>query len=439
MPEPTLQLADISSVVTAALAEQPIIDMHTHTFPATFGTPVTNATGKTDPQGLMLWGIDELVTYHYLVAEVYRVVPATKLPYEQFWQMSRQQQADHIWKHLFHERTPISEACRGVVTTLHRLGLDPASEGLDQIRCYFAEQDPDRFVDRVMELANVAKITMTNEAFDENERNRWLADPGIGADPRFSAVMRIDLMLIDWPTAAQRLHGWGYDVGSELNDRTISEAQRFMREWLERMRAVYVAVSLPPDFRYPAGNDPVARAGQTVLEQVVLPACAERGIPFAMMTGVRRQVNPGLRGGGDTGELADVTSVVRLCDAFPGSKFFVTMLSRENQHELVTAARKFGNLMVFGCWWFLNNPSLVEEITRMRVELLGTSFIPQHSDARILDQLIYKWEHSRAIIGRVLVDKYTDLLNAGWPLTRAQIQRDVRLMLHDNFLEFVGR
>ena len=72
----------------------------------------------TDPAGLMLWGIDELVTYHYLVAEVYRVVPATKLPYEQFWKMSKQQQADHIWKNLFVERTPISEACRGVLTTL---------------------------------------------------------------------------------------------------------------------------------------------------------------------------------------------------------------------------------------------------------------------------------------------------------------------------------
>ena len=35
----------------------------------------------------------------------------------------------------------------------------------------------------------------------------------------------------------------------------------------------------------------------------------------------------------------------------------------------------------------------------MRIELLGTSFIPQHSDARVLDQLIYKWDHSRQIIG----------------------------------------
>jgi hypothetical protein len=27
--------------------------------------------------------------------------------------------------------------------------------------------------------------------------------------------------------------------------------------------------------------------------------------------------------------------------------------------------------MPFGCWWFLNNPSLVEEITRERIEMLG--------------------------------------------------------------------
>ena len=33
-------------------------------------------------------GVDELVTYHYLICEVYRVVPPSKLPYEKFWKMS---------------------------------------------------------------------------------------------------------------------------------------------------------------------------------------------------------------------------------------------------------------------------------------------------------------------------------------------------------------
>ncbi len=104
----------------------------------------------------------------------------------------------------------------------------------------------------------------------------------------------------------------------------------------------------------------------------------------------------------------------------------VTMLSRENQHELCVAARKFGNLLPFGCWWFLNNPTLIEEITRMRLELLGTTFAPQHSDARVLDQLIYKWDHSRRLIGNVLVDKYADAMEAGFHITEQHIRDDAR-------------
>src|SRR3954454_3571290 len=120
-----LSKSQIASAVTDALKKQPIVDMHTHTYPPTFGTPVPNATGDVDKKGLLLWGVDELLTYHYLVAEVYRIVPATKLPYEQFWKMTKTEQADHIWKHLFVEHSPVSEACRGVLTAIKKLGLDP--------------------------------------------------------------------------------------------------------------------------------------------------------------------------------------------------------------------------------------------------------------------------------------------------------------------------
>ena len=135
---------------------------------------------------------------------------------------------------------------------------------------------------------------------------------------------------------------------------------------------------------------------------------------------------------------SDVMSVVNLCRDFPHNKFMVTMLARENQHELCIAARKFGNLMIFGCWWFLNNPSLIDEMTRMRFETLGTSFAPQHSDARILDQLLYKWNHSRGIIADVLADKYADLEATGFKVTKAHMKRDARLLLRDNYREFVG-
>jgi hypothetical protein len=132
-----------------------------------------------------------------------------------------------------------------------------------------------------------------------------------------------------------------------------------------------------------------------------------------------------------------VQSVATLCSRFPENKFLVTMLSRENQHELCVAARKFGNLLIFGCWWFLNTPSMIEEMTRMRVELLGTDFVPQHSDARVLDQLIYKWGHSRRVIEKVLADKYAELGASGWHVTEADIRRDVLRLLHNNVTDFL--
>jgi hypothetical protein len=101
-------------------------------------------------------------------------------------------------------------------------------------------------------------------------------------------------------------------------------------------------------------------------------------------------------------------------------------------------ARKFANLMPFGCWWFLNNPSIVEEITRERLEMLGTTFIPQHSDARVLEQVIYKWRNTRRTLAPILAASYRLMAEDGRPVTRADIQRDVEKLFRSNFERFVG-
>ena len=321
----------------------------------------------------MLWGVDELLTYHYLIAEVYRVVPPSRLPYEQFWQMTRAEQADHIWRNLFVERSPVSEACRGVITALTRLGLDPNVTDLAPLRRWFAEQEPNQFVDRVMELSHyVERILMTNSVFDDNERRGWLEGQWSG-DSRFAPVLRIDPLLLDWPNSSRVAARVGLrrEPARWSMKRTQGETRRFLRDWIGRMKPVYVAVSLPPWFRYPANDPSVSAAAGTVhfaehmLRHAVLPVCREAGLPFAMMIGAIRGTNPELRDAGDMGGAADVQSVVSLCRDFGDNRFLVTMLARENQHELVVAARKFSNLIIFGCWWFVNNPSLIDEITRM--------------------------------------------------------------------------
>jgi len=150
------------------------------------------------------------------------------------------------------------------------------------------------------------------------------------------------------------------------------------------------------------------------------------------MIGVRKQVNPRLRLAGDAVGRADLRSLENLCRDFPSNRFLVSVLSRENQHELCVYARKFNNLMPFGCWWFLNNPSIVEEITRERIEMLGFSFIPQHSDARVLEQVIYKWLNTRRTIAPILSEHYRLLAEDGRMVSRADIQRDITRLFCTN-------
>lgn len=429
--------AGLRQVVERVVAAEPVVDMHTHLYPPSFGSPLGGKGGEVDEKGLMLWGVDELVTYHYLIAELFRVVQQDELTYEAFYGMPRGEQADLIWQQLFVDRLPMSEACRGVLTVLSKLGLDPNEGSLEPYRRWFAEQEQSAYIDRVMELAGVTKITMTNNVFDDEERERWLADESVGRDDRFDPVLRFDALLDDWPHAVKCLNAWGYEVSERVDDATVGEVRRFLVDWIERIKPVYAAVSLPPSFEYGPASEGLAH--QVLLDRAVLPVLGERGLPFAMMIGVRRAANPPLRSAGDTVGPMDIAVIERICAAHPGNQFMVTLLSRENQHGLCVAARKFGNLMPFGCWWFLNNPSIIREMTDQRLELLGSSFVPQHSDARILDQLIYKWSHSRALIADSLTDVLSRVQATGLAMTEERIRGEVSRLLRGNYLDVIGR
>jgi len=408
--------SSLRALVHQIVDETPVYDIHTHLYDAAFGD-------------LLLWGIDELLIYHYLVAEAFRW---TDLSYDQFWALSKSQQAEVVWQSLFLDHSPISEACRGVLTCLNALGFDVKKRDLAALRQHYAQWQPGEFITRACEVANVRKICMTNSPFDDLERPVW--DRGFERDPRFVAALRIDPLLLDWVNTAPKLQAWGYDVSPELNTKTFDGIRRFLGDWTKRIDSQYCMVSLPPEFQFP-GND----ATSQIIEHAIMPHGREYNQAFALMIGVRRQVNPLLRLAGDSVGTGDVGAVERLCAAFPENKFLCTMLARENQHAMCVAARKFRNLHIFGCWWFMNIPELIDETTRLRLELIGTSVTPQHSDCRVLDQLVYKWRHSRGIIANVLGDKYEDLAATGWEPTRTEIERDVRDLLGGALEKFVGR
>ncbi len=412
-------LSEASRVPFAAQVEEivsslPVYDVHTHLFEPGFGK-------------LLLWGIDELLVYHYLIAESFRHFD---LSYDKFWSLSKCDQAELVWRELFLEHSPISEACRGVLTTLHALGLDVKKRDLAGIRKWFAGQKLENHLTQCLELAGVKTVCMTNSPFDDTERRMW--ERGRPRDERFTAALRIDPLVLSWEETFPKLAQWGYRVEARLDaGQTLGEVRRFLADWTKRIQARYLMVSLPPDFAYPANT---SAAG--LITGAVLPHCREFGLPFAVMPGVRRGVNPNLKSAGDGVGSTDLSALQNLCGEHSANKFLATVLARENQHELCVLARKFRNLHIFGCWWFMNVPLLVEEVTRMRLELLGLTFTPQHSDARVLEQLVYKWRHTRPIIARILVGKYAELGQSGWHPTRAEVERDVRDLFGGAFERF---
>ena len=112
--------AEIRTLVTDIVQATPVFDIHTHLYDPAFGE-------------LLVWGIDDLLTYHYLIAEGFR---QSDVPYEKFWALSKTQQADLIWDALFLRHSPVSEACRGVLTVLQALGLDVRKRDLPALRAW---------------------------------------------------------------------------------------------------------------------------------------------------------------------------------------------------------------------------------------------------------------------------------------------------------------
>jgi hypothetical protein len=401
--------AKIGDAVHDALSTIPIIDIHTHLFAPSFGK-------------LGLCGIDELLTYHYLEAELFR---SSSITPEHYWTLAKQEQADLIWRTLFVENSPISEATRGVIAVLHAFDLPTGRSALPEARAFFQNQQLEPHITRVLRMANLESVVMTNDPLDPAEAPSWLN--GVPPHPQFHPVLRLDRILNLWPDHWRALEAQGYRVDNSASGGSLSEVRRFLADWVKRMRPVYMACSLPDTFAFPSDS-----VNGRLIRDAILPACREFDLPLSLMIGVRKLANPRLRLAGDSVGRADLRALENLCRDYPSNRFLVSVLSRENQHELCVLARKFNNLLPFGCWWFLNNPSIVEEITRERIEMLGTSFIPQHSDARVLEHVIYKWANTRRTITKILAESYRLMTDDGRGVTADEIRRDINRLFRGN-------
>lgn len=457
---------DLNAVVAREVSAVEVIDVHTHLLPPTHGQ-------------LMLYGVDALLTYHYLVAETWMVMPldseadsTSTVPdappsKDEFFAWPLARQAELVFEELFVKRTPMSEACRGFITVLSELGLTqllreaatkPAKPRLDALRGWFAQQEPAEYLERVCQLAKVKYVVMTNIPFVPEEAVHWKLKSAPIVSPRLKTALRVDPILAgDWTTVAAALRR-----NEPAHPETLEGCKAYLREWIGILKPVYLMASTPAGFKCTLTRRGVGRVGKKqrvgdehaeppssaaggtptgsdLFEKVLLEIAVEAGLPIAIKIGAVRGVNPALRAGGDAVEVADLSWLREVCLAYPHVKLLVTVLSAENQHELCVLAQKFGNLHVYGCWWFCNNPSMIESITKMRLEMMGTAFTFNHTDCRVVDQLLYKWKHSRESLVPVLVTQYRKIVDAGWPVSEADIRRDVQLLCGGSYEAFLAK
>src|SRR6185437_12708120 len=128
-----LGLEELPGVITRVVNDTPVVDMHTHLYSEEFGE-------------IGLWGLEELINYHYLIAEVFRY---SRVTYREFWALDRPRQTEIIWHALFIENSPVSEATRGIVTVLRLLGLDTRKPDLRTYRDFFRQQNRRDYTDKV--------------------------------------------------------------------------------------------------------------------------------------------------------------------------------------------------------------------------------------------------------------------------------------------------
>ena len=67
-------ISELEATVRAAVSEVEVVDLHTHLMPPSFGE-------------MMLWGVDELLTYHYLVCEFFQT--ATDIRPNEFYALPK--------------------------------------------------------------------------------------------------------------------------------------------------------------------------------------------------------------------------------------------------------------------------------------------------------------------------------------------------------------
>ena len=366
----------------------PIFDIHTHLFPSKF-------------KKFYNVGLIKLLNYHYLKAELFSL---GKIKISYFNKLDDHNKAKVIWNNLFLNRYPLSTATQGVLKILKIYGVNDVNQKFEKILKITNENQLSE--DDIFKITNIKQVVMTNNPFDKNEKFILNSNK----DSNYLPSIRLDDLFVD------------HESSSKIFSSKSLKDNENIKKILNEIQSI-IKLNKPSYFSLSSEN--LNEFQNDLFFKNFFPLLQKSNTPMMLLIGVKREVNKLYKDAGDGIGILDLDNLEKILRKFPKNKFLVSCLDFKDQFRLNVLARKFQNLKIVGFWWFNNNESIIENLLKQRFELLGDNFILQHSDARILDQLVYKWLDFKSIYIKVMVQKYHKLLSLGYKIKTTDLEKKI--------------
>lgn len=379
--------------LTSALSSVPLIDPHSHIDPL---KPVSKS-------------LDDILGYHYYTELAHsagmsqaalgkEVSPRDRVRAIIAHMDRYDNTAQYAW---FVEIARSFLGFTGSKVTAH-----DADKLFDAAEKAFAQPDWEQ---QVFAKTKLEKIFLTNE-FD---------DPLTGFDTeKYVPCLRTDTLVfhLHKPETRRRLAACTGVMVRDAATLRMALAKLFLH--FTRGGAKACAISLPPKF-HPAQFDDEYIYEQMQFHEfhdlapgvfwLIAEFCREFRLPFDLMIGVNRRVyEKGVFQGQDLFDQR--TSLIQyqdLFNAFPDVTFPISVLTSNQNQELVAHAWIFPNVVANGHWWYSNTPPYIrKDLTERLTAVPKTKLIGYYSDAYKLEFVQPKYAMYRKVLANVLADEF---------------------------------
>lgn len=398
-----------------------------HTAPA---TDIRIFFQPPDPSIPAVSGIDALLTSPAILAEFFRrramaqretpnpngIGPAREAYIKS---LTPGELADIVWRQLFIDHPPVSEAARIVLTTLGLYGIDVASGDLRVLREQFDRLPAAERLARALQLANLDLILYHADCMDAVD-----GDGTLIRTPPFRPVLSLNRLLGDWKESARLLRQQGFGIKAKVDEFTPIEIRRYLTAEIARVNPV--AVSLD----WPQGHHPDDGGIGRLVKEGVLPLCRERNLAFFVAAG---EAEP------DTSP--DGVSIAGLAPLWRDNtdvRFLLIPMHEAQLFPALLEAERNRNILLCGPDRPLSHPFTLDAFTEKKLEALGTACHACHSGAETLEELVGGWAHLRWVVGKTLIKHYADLWRTGWQYGEADVRKDVAALMGGNIKTFLG-